>query len=80
MLLANEYGLFRPDFTLSAEEMILADNHLLNELITAENEAQKESIKKAKEKKDHPGMERYDDPEDFWAEVEEANKDAKGKP
>ena len=80
MLLAKRYGLFKPEFTPSAEEMILADNHLLNELIKAENAAQKEAMKKSKEKKDHPGMERYDDPEDFWAEVEEANKDAKGKP
>lgn len=80
MLLAKRYGLFKPEFTPSAEEMILADNHLLNELIKAENEAQKESMKKAKEKKDHPGMERYDDPEDFWDEVKAANEEAKEKP
>lgn len=77
ILLANSYGLFRPDFSLSAEEMILADNHLLNVLIKAEDKARKEAMKKSKDERDHPGMERYEDEEDFWAEVAEANEDAK---
>jgi hypothetical protein len=76
MRLARDYGLFRPDFILSAEEMVLADNYLLNELIKAENKAQEEAIQKRKEKDDHPGMERYEDPEDFWAEVDAANKES----
>lgn len=80
LLLANRYGLFRPDFSLSPEEMILGDNHLLNELIKAENEAQKEAMKKSKEKRDHPGVERFGNEDEFWDESTDANEEARQKP
>lgn len=80
MKLAIEYGLFKAEFSLSAEEMILADNHLLNELIKAENEAQEKAMKRSKEKNEHPGMERFEDEDDFWAEAEDANDEARRGP
>jgi hypothetical protein len=58
MHLARQYGLLRPDFCLSAEETILADNHLLNRLIEAENKARAEAIEKRDLQKRMPGVTR----------------------
>jgi hypothetical protein len=75
ILLAHRYGLLSDSFFdgLNPYEKILGDHHILNCIIQADNEAQEKAMKKAKEKGDHPGMERYEDPEDFWDEVNEAN-------
>ena len=77
LLLANKYGRVSDSFlsSLSADQKILIDSHLLNLLITAENEAQKEAIEKSKQDREHPGMERYQDPDDMWAEAERANRE-----
>ena len=74
--MAKEYGLLSESFFdgLLPEEKILADHHILNRLIQADNDAQEKAAQKAKENREHPGMERYEDPEDFWDEVEEAQK------
>lgn len=53
---------------------MLIDHAILNRVIAEENKAQEEAIKKRKEKSDHPGMERYNDIEDFWNEVEDASR------
>ena len=73
---ALEYGLLTQPFfdSLLPEEKILADHHILNELIRADNEAQKKALKKSDEDRKHPGMERFESVDDFWDEVEDANK------
>ena len=73
---ALEYGRVSQEFfdSLSPDRRILVDHHILNRLIQAENEAQEKAIQKAKEKRDHPGMEKYEDPEDFWESVRKANE------
>ena len=75
---ALEYGRVSQDFfdSLSPDRRILVDHHILNRLIQAENEAQEKAMQKAKEERDHPGMERYRSEDDFWAEVEEAEKES----
>jgi TRAP-type C4-dicarboxylate transport system substrate-binding protein len=75
---ALEYGRVSQDFfdSLSPDRRILVDHHILNRLIQAENEAQEKATKTAKENRDHPGMERYHSEDDFWAEVEEAEKES----
>ena len=72
----EEYGYFSQDFwdSLTPEEKILGDHHILNELIRADNEAQEQASKKAEEDRKHPGMERFKSEDDFWAEVEEAGE------
>jgi hypothetical protein len=77
LFLASKYNFICDSFldSLSPEEKILIDNQVLNDLIGAENDAQEKASKKAKEKSDHPGMERYEDPDEFWDEVERANKE-----
>jgi hypothetical protein len=76
IFLASKYGLLDPKFfnSISPIERVLIDSEILNRLITSENEAQERASKKAKEKREHPGMERDEDPEDFWDAVERANK------
>jgi hypothetical protein len=76
LLLASEYGLIAKSFldSLQPEEKIFIDHHLLNRLIEAENEAQDEAMEKGRQDCEHPGMEKYTDPDDFWAEAERANK------
>ncbi|MFA5407403.1 MAG: hypothetical protein WC343_01370 [Bacilli bacterium] len=73
---ALEYGRVSQEFfdSLSPDRRILVDHHILNRLIQAENEAQEKAIQKAKEKRDHPGMEKYEDPKDFWESVRKANE------
>lgn len=73
---ALEYGRVSQDFfdSLSPDRRILVDHHILNRLIQADNEAQEKATQKAKEKRDHPGMEKYEDPEDFWESVRRANE------
>ncbi len=61
----------------SPEQIIFGDNEILNRMIKAENEAQKKAIADSKDKRDHPGMDRYEDPDDFWAECLAANKESK---
>ena len=53
-------------------DVLLADNFILNSVIKAENEAQEKSLKKRKDERDHPGMERFESVDDFWDEVEAA--------
>jgi hypothetical protein len=79
MLLANEYGLFDPSFfsNLTGQDLLFADMQILSSIAKAENEATKESRDKQKEARDHPGMERYSDPESMWDEAEMANREAK---
>lgn len=76
---ALEYGRVSQEFfdSLSPDRRVLVDHHILNRLIQAENEAQEKAMQKAKEKRDHPGMERYHSEDDFWAEVEEAEKESR---
>jgi len=49
----------------------------LSEYNKREIEKEKKRQQQEKEKRDHPGMERYQDPDDFWAEAEEAKKESK---
>lgn len=72
----EEYGFFTQSFFdgLSPEQKILADHHILNELIKADNEAQERASKKSEEDRKHPGMERFASEDDFWAEVEDAGE------
>ncbi len=60
LMLASEYGLIAPSFLdgLLPEEKILADNHLLNRLIEAENEAHEKAREEAKERTRLPGVTR----------------------
>lgn len=76
MKAALDYGFISQQFfdSLLPEEKILADHYILNSLIQAENEAQKKALKKSDEDRKHPGMERFESLDDFWDEVEEANK------
>ena len=76
MRAALEYGLFTQPFfdSLLPEELILGDHYILNELIRADNEAQKKALKKSDDDRKHPGMERFESLDDFWAEVDEANE------
>jgi hypothetical protein len=52
---------------------IATDHHILNRLISEENEAHEKMRKKQKEQSEHPGMERDESIEDFWEEAERAN-------
>jgi hypothetical protein len=74
--LAHEYGLACDKFYdgLSPYDRIGIDHHILNRLISEENEAHEAARKRQKEKSDHPGMVRYDDIEDFWGEAELAER------
>jgi hypothetical protein len=74
--LAHEYGFACDEFYdgLSPYEKIGIDHHVLNSLISEENKAQDEMRKRQKEKSEHPGMERYDDIEDFWDEAGRAGR------
>lgn len=76
ILLSRQYKLFTEEYfdSLSGLDKLLIDHAILNRVIAEENKAQEEAIKKRKEKSDHPGMERYDDIEDFWNEVEDASR------
>lgn len=74
MLLAMQYNLFPELFDLTGMELLLADADILNRVIDAENKAQEAMQKKQKERGEHPGMERYQDEEEFWDEVENAGK------
>ena len=56
------------------EEQTLADHHILNELVPAHNQAEKEGLEESDEDRKHPGMERFESVDDFWDEVEDANK------
>ena len=64
--LASEYGLIVPSFLegLRPEEKILADNHLLNRLIDAENEAHQKARDEAKQNREMPGVSRMVSPEE----------------
>ena len=77
LLLANRYGRISDTFldSLSPDEKILIDNHLLNRLIESENDAMKRAREDAKDRAEHPGMERYDSEDDFWAEAERAERE-----
>jgi len=78
LLLANKYGLLDKTFfkSLSPVEKVFIDHYILNRLIEAENEAQKKSLEKGKDRSQHPGMERYETEEDFWGEVEDAETES----
>jgi hypothetical protein len=73
--LAIEYGFISQKYYdgLRHDERIMIDHHILNELIKAQNEAQEKSMKKNKDAQAHPGMERFDSMDDYWAEVDDAN-------
>lgn len=73
MLLARQYNLFPGLSDLSGMDLLLTDHAILNRVISEENKAQEEAIKKRKEKSDHPGMER-EDIESFWDEAERAER------
>jgi hypothetical protein len=75
MKAALEYGFFTQPFydSLLPEERILADHHILNSLIQADNDAQKRAMKKSDEDRKHPGMERFESMDEFWDEVDDAN-------
>jgi hypothetical protein len=79
MLLANKYGLFDHAFfsNLTGQDLLFADIQILGLLVKAENEATKSTRDQQKEARDHPGMERYSDPESMWDEAERANREAK---
>jgi len=70
--LAHEYGFACDDFYdgLSPETKILTDHHILNRLIDEENKAQEVMRKKQKDQHDHPGMERDESIDVFWARTE----------
>ncbi len=72
ILLASQYKLFSQDYLdgLTGFDQLLIDHAILNRVISEENRAQEAARKKAKEEKDHPGMERFESEEDFWDEVE----------
>jgi hypothetical protein len=73
----NEYGLFTESFfdSLTPEERVFFDYEVRNRLIDTLNKSEEERQKEEKERSEHPGMERYQDPEDFWDEVGKANKE-----
>lgn len=73
MLLARQYNLFPGLDDLTGIDLLLTDAAILNQVIDKENKAQEAAMKKDKEKRDHPGMEKFEDPEDFWGEVDAAN-------
>jgi hypothetical protein len=79
MLLANAYGLFDPSFftSLTGEDLLFADMQILSLLSLAEIKANKAARDRQKEARDHPGMERYSDPDSIWEEAERANREAK---
>ena len=70
--MALEYGIISQPFfdSLPPEQRALGDLHILNELIESEIKAHK----KAAEDREHPGMERFETLDDFWAEVDDANE------
>jgi hypothetical protein len=73
-----EYSLFHPNFirtVLTPNNRFLLDIQCLSESNRRQKEQQEKDEKKRKDDRDHPGMERYDDPEDFWAEAERANSE-----
>jgi hypothetical protein len=76
-MLALDYGLLDQKYfqSLTPTEKIFIDHHILNRLIEAENEAQKKSLEKAKDRRQHPGMERYESEDDFWDEIEDAKEE-----
>lgn len=76
--LANEYGLIDLAFyhSLSPADRLFIDHEILNRLIQADNEARKQADKKAKDDRDHPGMERYESIDDFWDEAEAAKQES----
>ena len=77
MLLTKQYNLFPAFFAEkpTGMELLLADNAILNSVIKAENDAQEKSLKKRRDERDHPGMERFESVDDFWDEVESATED-----
>jgi hypothetical protein len=59
--LASEYGVFDPSFLdgLSPYDRVFIDHHILNRLITAENEAQEKAMKNESNRAEmdsHPGL------------------------
>jgi hypothetical protein len=60
---------------LTPEEKIVIDNQILSDLNEAENKANEKASEEAKEKAMYPGIERYDSEDDYWAEVELAEKE-----
>lgn len=75
ILLAKRYNLFPGLFAEnpSGLDLLLIDHTILNRCIDEENKAQESAMKKDKDKRDHPGMER-EDIESFWDESERANR------
>lgn len=76
MLLANRYGLFDSTFfnSLSGINLLQCDLTILNNVIREENEAVELSRKKSKERQEHPGMEKFESIDDFFDEVDRANR------
>ena len=75
---AIEYQLFHPEFcenVLTPQNRFLLDFGCLAEHNRRENERMEKERKKREDGREHPGMERYDDPDDFWAEAERANRE-----
>ena len=76
ILLAKQYNLF-PQFFASTPtglELLQADYAMLARLIEAENKAHEARNKRRQDAYEHPGMERYDSLDDFWAEAEAAGR------
>lgn len=76
ILLARQYKLFTDEYfaSLAGIDKLLIDHAILNRVIAEENKAQEEAIKKRKEQNDHPGMEKFETEDDFWSEVDAANR------
>jgi len=76
---AIEYELFHPNFVrtvLTQNNRFLLDIQCLSENNLRLKESREKDEKKRKDEREHPGMERYEDPEDFWAEAERANSES----
>jgi hypothetical protein len=75
----EKYNFFHPDFwkELSGPDRFLIDISALAESNRREREAQEKAQRKAKDSREHPGMERYSDNSEFWTEVNKANQETK---
>jgi hypothetical protein len=75
MLLAKRYNLFPGFFAESPTglDLLLIDHVILNRCIDEENKAQEAMQKDRKEERDHPGMKRNKNIDEFWDQVDEIN-------
>lgn len=78
---ALEYGRITSTFlaSLSPDQKILIDHHILNRLIEADNDAQEKATKEAEEKRKNPGVKRMVSVEERSEQLRQMRKGNKGE-